>query len=103
MLNYIVISLRENNICMYVCIHVKKRYYLKKQFYGFRLGFAATTDSRAARSGARDGISGPTVNFTGDLISANIGYKLTTSVRTFRLYNNRYVEYYCIRTYAGRS
>lgn len=57
----------------------------KKQFHGFRLGLAATTDSRTARgSGARDGTSSTTVNFSGHLISTDID-EFAKLVRNFYL------------------
>lgn len=86
MLNCILVLLGENiYVRMYIWIYSKNKY-LEKQFHRFWLGFAATTDSRAARSGARDGASGATVNFTDRLISTNIGGKLKKSVRTFHLH-----------------
>lgn len=64
----------------YKCVtHIYKEKCLisEKQFHGFRLGLAATADSRAARgSGARNGTSSATVNFTGRLVSADIGGEL---------------------------
>lgn len=58
----------------------------KKQFHGFRLGFTATADSRTAGgSGARDGTSSATVNFTGRPISADIGGEFAKLVRNFHL------------------
>lgn len=99
MLNCILILLGEN-ICirMFIWINIKKKY-LEKQFHRFWLGFAATTDSRAARNGARDGASGATVNFTGRLISANIGGKLKKSVRTFHLHINPGLRPICTFSY----
>lgn len=58
----------------------------EKQFHGFRLGLAATTDSRTARgSRTRDGTSCATVNFTSSPISADIGSEFTKLVRNFHL------------------